>query len=371
MSAKTATKKETSPPARACCAWKLLAALVLLRLCVGWHFFSEGIKKVSYDRGNDTWSIQVPTEFLFGAAKGPLAGVFQSFIPGEHDWRGTLATSHELTPSSGEELAGWVTAYVKRRQGELKKGTPTEVEFPEFAPFSAWYTQIDADRRKLQKRFTDVGGLGEEQRTQAAEVFERRDHQLRDYLAGESIDMQAYQHNLWRLAKMEEVPGSGEVPFMEKRLATKAAETSGTPRKWVASVKKFDQEFVTELRLLLSDQQLGTPVEVAADAALTSTKSKVLGYMNLAVTGLTIGVGLCLLLGLFTRLACVAGAGFLLSIMATQPPWIADANTQFFYYQLVEFAALVFLAAAAAGRVAGLDYFLHGLWSLCCGKKST
>ena len=93
--------------------------------------------------------------------------------------------------------------------------------------------------------------------------------------------------------------------------------------------------------------------------------------MNLAVTGLTIGVGLCLLVGLFTRLASVAGAFFLLSVMATQPPWVAGANTQFFYYQLVEFAALLFLAAVAAGRVAGLDLFLHALWSKCCGKKST
>jgi len=367
MSDQSATNSEARP----CCAWKVLAALVLLRLCVGWHFFSEGIKKVSYDRSNDAWSIQVPTEFIFAAAKGPLAGTFQSFIPGEHGWRDTLATPQELTPASGEELASWVTGYVKQRQRELAKGTPTAVEFPEFVPFAAWYATIDADRRKLQKSFTDVDGLTEEQRAQAADVFERRNLQLADYLAGESVDMQNYQHDLWRLSKMTAAPGSSEVPFKEKRLATKTAETNSAPRKWVASVKKFDEQFTTELRSLLSDEQFGSPVEIAADAALTSTKAKTMRLMNLAVTSVTIGVGLCLLVGLFTRLASVVGALFLLSIMATQPPWVPGADTQYFYYQLVEFAAFVFLAAVAAGRVAGLDYIIHGVWAKCCGKKGT
>ena len=367
MSDQSAAQRE----ARSCCAWKVLAAIVLLRLCVGWHFFSEGIKKVSYDRSNDAWSIQVPTEFIFGAAKGPLAGTFQSFIPGEHGWRDTLATPQELTPASGEQLAGWVTGYVKRRQNELAKGTPTAVDFPEFVPFASWFAAIDADRRKLQKSFTDIDGLSDEQRAQAADVFERNNLHLADYLAGESVDMQNYQHNLWRLSQMTAAPGSSEVPFKEKRLATKSSETNSAPRKWVASVKKFDEQFTTELRSLLDDKQLGSPVETATDAALTSSKAKTLHYMNLAVTGLTIGVGLCLLVGLFTRLASIAGALFLLSIMATQPPWVAGAETQFFYYQLVEFAAFVFLAAVAAGRVAGLDYLLHGLWSKCCTKKST
>ncbi len=369
MSDQTTAKKETGPSTRACCAWKLMAALVLLRLCVGWHFFSEGIQKVSYDRHSGQWSLDFSAEGFFRGAKGPLAGFFWNRVPGEHDWRNTLATPRELTPSSGEELANWVTGYVKRRQSELKNGTPTEVIIPEFVPFSAWFENIDIDRRKLQRRFTDVSGLTDEQREQAAEVYERRNRQLADYLAGESVDMQAYQHDLWRLENMAAAPGASEVPFQEERLATKTVETSRAPLKWVASVKQFDKHFATELHSLLSDEQLGSTVEVAADAALTSPKAKTFHWMNLAVTGLTICVGCCLLLGLFTRLASVVGALFLLSVMATQPPWVAGANTMFFSYQLVELSALVFLAAVSAGRVAGLDFILHGLWSMCCGRK--
>jgi uncharacterized membrane protein YphA (DoxX/SURF4 family) len=45
----------------------------------------------------------------------------------------------------------------------------------------------------------------------------------------------------------------------------------------------------------------------------------------MAVTVLTIGVGICLLAGFFTRLAAVAGALFLLSVIASQPPWVTGA----------------------------------------------
>ena len=366
MSDSIATNKDS----RSCCGWKLLAALLFLRLCVGWHFFSEGIKKVSYDRGNDIWSMKVPTEFIFGQARGPLASFYHSFLPGEHNWRDKLAVSNQLTPGSGEKLASWVSSYVKRRQSELKSGRATEVDIPEFVPCVAWYAEIDTDRRQLQKRFVDLDTLSEEQRSKAAEVFQRHDLQLADYLIGESIDMQVYQHELWRLENMQQVPGATEVPFLDKRLATKAAETSRDPLKWVAAVKKFDKQFVLALRSILSEEQKNVLVVQKVDQALTSPKAARLRWMNLAATTLTIGVGLCLLIGLFTRLASVAGALFLLSIMATQPPWVAGADTKFFYYQLVEFAALVFLAAVAAGRVAGLDFIFHGIWTKCCGRKS-
>ena len=78
-----------------------------------------------------------------------------------------------------------------------------------------------------------------------------------------------------------------------------------------------------------------------------------------------------MILGLFTRLASLVGALFLLSVMATQPPWVAGANTTYFFYQLVEVAALLLLAATSAGRWAGLDGFFGTMWSLCFGKTKS
>ena len=369
MSTPAATVSEKPASARSCCAWKLAAALVLLRVCVGWHFFSEGVKKVSYDRSTGQWQLDFSAEGFLRQAKGPLAGFFLNRVPGGHQWQVKLAVPVELTPESSQELVGWVTGYVKLRQGELASGKHSEVEIPEFVPYAAWFAQIEEDRRDLLQRFTNVPGLIDEQRTQAAAVFERRQSQVADYLAGESLDMQAYRHELWRLENMQDTPGADAVPFQQQRVAQKLADTTRTPLKWVAAVRQFDDDFADELSGLVTDEQRASPVGPEVESAVADSKSKQLHWMNLAVTGLTISVGLCLLLGLFTRLASAAGALFLLSVMATQPPWVVGAETTVFYYQLVEFAALVLLGAAAAGRVAGLDFFFHHLFHRCCGAK--
>lgn len=366
----TQSEPSTTPASStACCAWRLAAALVLLRLCVGWHFFSEGVKKVSYDQSTGEWSLNVPTEGLLRQAKGPLAGFFQNRIPGGHQWQSTLAVPEELTPESGKQLTNWASGYVKRRQSELAIGKHTAVKIPKFVPYAAWLAEIEADRRATHERFTKIAGLTDEQRSQAAEIFERRQSQLADYLVGEALDMQAYRHQLWQLEQMQETPGANEVPYKAERLAQKQAEVARTPQKWIAAVRQFDQQFADELRGLLSEEQLASSVGPQAEAALTDPKARQLHWMNVAVAGATIGVGLCLLVGLFTRLAAVVGILFLLSVMATQPPWVAGADTTFFYYQLVEVAALVLLAAAAAGRVAGLDFFLYRLCNRCGGTK--
>ena len=83
-----------------------------------------------------------------------------------------------------------------------------------------------------------------------------------------------------------------------------------------------------------------------------------------------VGVGVLLILGLFTRLASVAGMLFLGSVMATQPPWVYGANSQYVYYQMVEVLALFVLFVFAAGRFGGLDYLIYGLYRRCCGPKT-
>jgi uncharacterized membrane protein YphA (DoxX/SURF4 family) len=77
-------------------------------------------------------------------------------------------------------------------------------------------------------------------------------------------------------------------------------------------------------------------------------------------------VGALLILGLFTRLAALAGAGFLFSIVLTQWPGAPGALPV--YYQAIEMLAMLVLAATAAGRFAGLDFVLHSLFKRCCNS---
>jgi hypothetical protein len=81
-------------------------------------------------------------------------------------------------------------------------------------------------------------------------------------------------------------------------------------------------------------------------------------------------VGACLIVGLFTRLAAVVGALFLLSIICAQPPWLATSVQTYTYNQSVEMLALLMLATTRVGRWCGVDYFISLCCCGCCRSRS-
>jgi len=79
-------------------------------------------------------------------------------------------------------------------------------------------------------------------------------------------------------------------------------------------------------------------------------------------------VGLCLLAGVLTRLACVGGAAFLLMFFLAMPPlpgWPesprAEGHYLFLNKNIIEMLALLALATTRSGRWAGLDGLLQFL----------
>jgi thiosulfate dehydrogenase [quinone] large subunit len=81
-------------------------------------------------------------------------------------------------------------------------------------------------------------------------------------------------------------------------------------------------------------------------------------------------VGAFLILGLFTRLASLAGIGFILMFYLATPPFVGyfySIPTEGSYLivnkNLVELGALVVILVTGSGRFAGLDRLLHGLFS--------
>ena len=368
MSDQPPTTHVSQTAAKSSCACGVIFTLILLRVSVGWHFLSEGSEKISYDPGRNSWHLDFSSEWFLQGAKGPLAPLYHNQVPGSFGWQSTLAVPRQLTPEKGEQLNQWVAGYVSRRQKELKTGKQSPADLPEFAPYYEWAKRIESRWRTTQKQFTTISALDKEQHRQSADVLEEQLRQLADYLAGESLDIQDYQHQLWRLSETQSAPGAKDIPYRQERIGQKMAETSSVPRKWVAGVRQLHNEFANDLRQLLTDEQRSSQVGKQVEKVLTDPDTSRLRWIDWSVTALNLGVGVCLLMGLFTRLAAVCGALFLLSVMVTQPPWVADANTTYFYYQLVEFSALLLLAATAAGRWAGIDYIIHGLWSKCCGS---
>jgi len=328
---------------------------------------------VVYDKGQDTWKVEFSSAGFLSQAKGPMAGFFQSQLPSGHQWQSLLVVPEQLTAESGAKLGSWAGSYAKRRKSELGSGKHSEVQFSdeerEFVPHAKWQEQIIADWAETQRRFNNVPGLSEDQQKQAVALFEQRQRQLADFLVQDSLDIQTWRHELWRLENNKSEPGANGLPFQEERIAEKSMETKGTPRKWVGGVSSFDEAFVTDLSGLLTEEQKKTSVASLADEALTTAKQKRLARMDIAVTGLIIGVGICLLAGFCTRIAALGGALFLLSVIVTQPPWVPGAVD--ISSQVIEFAAMLLLAAVGAGRWAGLDSIIHCCWSKCCGTKAS
>jgi len=79
-------------------------------------------------------------------------------------------------------------------------------------------------------------------------------------------------------------------------------------------------------------------------------------------------VGILLILGLFTRITSLAGAGFLAMIVATQWPGAPGAIPA--HYQIIEMFGCLVLAAVGAGRFAGLDFLVDCLLKKCCPPKT-
>jgi thiosulfate dehydrogenase (quinone) large subunit len=89
---------------------------------------------------------------------------------------------------------------------------------------------------------------------------------------------------------------------------------------------------------------------------------------TITMWGLTL-VGAFLILGLFTRLASLAGIAFILLFYLATPPFVgyfysipSEGSYLIVNKNLVELAALVVILVTGSGRFAGLDRILHGLF---------
>jgi uncharacterized membrane protein YphA (DoxX/SURF4 family) len=339
-------------------------ALVLLRLVIGWHFFGEGGKKLKYDRHDGELRMVFSADDFLTRATGPLAKLYHSQVPDDHGFRELLASPRQNEPPTAEHstaLAEWVADYKRRRAEAQKAGGEVPIEFPPAASYHDWAARIAEEWRTIRDDVKAVPGLTDEQKKRADEVLSHRLQQVADYLAVEEAAIAEYRHELWRLENWSKAPEAGAVPFHDARIATKAAETKTTPAAWLNEVQETRAAFRDDLRdILTAEQREMATTTTAFEKALTDSREEWLRIVNLTVTGLTLGVGICLLLGFFTRLASIVGALFLLMVIASQPPWLAESLPTMPNY--IEFAGLLVLAGTGAGRWMGLDYLTWALF---------
>ncbi len=281
--------------------------LVLLRVAIGWHFLFAGLSKLA--------SKEFSSESFLSQAKGPLADRFLSLLPDQTD-RGRLnpANWHEWTDDLDADL------------GEFKVLHPLSPEQVQLA---------DAISHSYQKRTEDY-------------LDEKR----------EAID--DWLHGLARAAEVTQDPAK-DAHYQQKRRWDARTKGFAAAKAWLSDLEKIRDECRASLLGLVTDPAQRREFSPRAKTALD--------WQDLLITWSNIAIGICLIAGLFTRLAAFGGGVFLLLVVLAQPDWPGlyppphpSAGRAFFVTkEFIEMLALFTLAATPVGRWGGLDYFIHNL----------
>lgn len=283
--------------------------MVLLRVAIGWHFLHEGLWKYQHT--------SFSASGYLSQARGPLKEVFFDIIP---------------DPDGRQRLN-------------------LEVMFDRW---TAW-----KDKTAEHYHFS------EEQRTKAEKVLSNHEKQLRDYLQENGEYLPEFTEYFEKLDAWEEHdadPSVQETPYKEKRHWDERNKLKATAAPWLTDIDKLDTSFHNELAAIVADDQQKRA------GALKPEWTKLDYVDNMTTYGL-LAVGLCLMVGLFTRLAAVGGALFLLGVILSQPalpniypPLPPQAGHVFIVTkEVIEMIALLMLSATAVGRWGGLDFFIHHL----------
>ena len=207
-------------------------------------------------------------------------------------------------------------------------------------------------------------GFSDEQKKRAEHTYKQYSGVFRQFLADNRLDIDEYRMELTRLNDDKHDSSITEVASLAGQVSTRENELRGKRGPWLSAVGKMWTDYERDLNELADDSQ-------ARHGYYPIGKPGRRGLDSVAVDGivrwLDVSIGVLLILGLFTRVTSIVAALFLLSVLATQPPWVAGAAPTYYQANLM-FACLV-LAATGAGRYAGLDTFLHYLRCWCCPPK--
>jgi uncharacterized membrane protein YphA (DoxX/SURF4 family) len=306
--------------------------LVVLRVAIGWHFLFAGIDKLT--------SPNFSAANYLAQAKGPLAPLFHELVP---DWDG-----RERFGAFETKLGEEKTPVSERRAAAVKQTL----------------TKITADWQTALKQFSRHYQLTEAQEAAAKTAFEQRQAELSAWLEEKTGDFEDYFHDLARLETAQHRKDV-MVPFQQKRNHEAQDKLRGQLKSWGSELDRIGKELDTDLRLMLTDDQgkRGPETVGVADWQSWLTQDNVVTYSNLAI-------GACLIAGLFTRLAALGGALFLLPIVLAQPDWPglfpppppSAGRTFLIGKEAIEMIALFTLATLPVGRWGGLDFFIYHLF---------
>lgn len=284
-------------------------AVVALRLAVGWHFFREGADKMTAGDFSSAGFME--------AAKGPLAPTFRNMV--------------------------WDVDGLAR--------------LDENATLDAW----NQYRVQVGRRY----GFDGTQTAEAEKVYEARKKQLQGFFEQYAEDIEIYRKGVERRARNREDAAYAEIASLEGQAARIKGENKRDGALLLESLAAIRRGYEGELNALATEEQAGRGPIVMKRPARKPVDTV---FIDSIIPTFDLAVGALLIAGLFTRPTCLAGAGFLATIIATQWPGAPGAIPA--HYQIVEMFALLVLAAIGAGRFFGLDFFVSLIWTPSLREKT-
>lgn len=347
-----------------------LAAILVLRVTVGYHFFKEGTNKLKY--GFDA------SGFL-SSAKGPLADKFKSMVD-DHDGKKRLGVTVDQSATgigsisvSPEQTLDLWTDFRDQAAGLYRFGDPELVEQLKkqrtemAAAIKAARDDGKADEVQAleqERKLAEVKILKiRSQLSRSEEILSDATSELEQWLSQNEAEIVAHYGTENREQGFDrdgenKAEAALYVDSLRYQVDTITSDRKKKLSGWYASIGNIWDAYEGQINALATKDQIkaaGSAAPVVAARQFDQPYSA-LKLTNLIIPWFDTIIGVLLILGLFTRIASGAAALFLVSVILTQPPWIPGTAPTYFY--AIELAALLVLFATCAGRIGGLDFFL-------------
>jgi uncharacterized membrane protein YphA (DoxX/SURF4 family) len=282
--------------------------LVLLRVAIGWHFLYEGLDKIRASKSARPFSAEV----YLRNSTGPLAPYFRGLVP---DMNG------------------------------LAKLDPDRLK-------AAWRQDV--------ARIADHYGFDADQRAKAEAALQDSEEYADIWFQdGENAEkIRKYLQQLRQVQATERDPNA--LSFQRERAWERRRDLDADRRELVQGIDARTGVLHEAVIKLATAEQI-------ANAGPLPKPWTTLDWVNASTMYGLVAMGVCLILGLLTPLAALAGAVFLGQIYLSMPPWpglppnpMAEGHYWIVNKNLIEMLACLVLASTPNGLWIGLDALLFG-----------
>jgi uncharacterized membrane protein YphA (DoxX/SURF4 family) len=322
--------------------------LVLVRLAIGWLFLFEGVEKVKSIELGPTYNSKPFTSAGYLAqSSGPASSFFHWQAGGDADEKalerltvrpadGDDTKPHErISPALKKDWEDYLQRFADHYQLSEQQRKDAEGKLEQSEANAVLWLTNDKDRQELDKDATFPGAAFTPKKTPAERIAEYR-AKVEEYRQAQDQVNYAF----------------GEDVYRDKLRAMKG-EAAKMRRSILADLESPMQKSLEDV---LTPEQKQMPALGAAPAP------PVLRWTDRAVSYGLVVIGAGLLLGLFTRLNCLGGALFLISLYLAMPalPWLPEGLRGKWHYppvneNLIVALALLALATTRSGMWFGLD----------------